>query len=79
MGILNHHFIDNGDVEVHPSEFTGVFNSEYFSYPDTTPIKYIDDDEMDHLLELFHSEYDEYLLDVYIQMRQGLLVVAPSS
>ena len=30
---------------------------------------------MDHLLELFHSEHDEDLLDVVIQMLQYLLVV----
>ena len=50
MGRLNHHSIDNGDVEVHPSEFPVEFNSESVPDPDTTPIKSIDDDEMDHLL-----------------------------
>ena len=55
MGRLNHHAIDNGDVEFHPSDFPVESNSESFPNPDTTPIKYIDDDEMDHLLELFHS------------------------
>ena len=47
---LNHHDIDNGDVEVHPSESPVEFNSESILDPDTTPIKSIDDDEMDHLL-----------------------------
>ena len=54
MGRLNHHAIDNGDVDVHPSEFPFEYNSESIPDTDTTPIKSIDDDEMDHLLELFH-------------------------
>ena len=54
MGRLNHHAIDNGDVDVHPSEFPFEYNSESVPDTDTTPIKSIDDDEMDHLLELFH-------------------------
>ena len=52
---LNHHVFDNGDVEVHPSYFPAEYNSEYIPDPETTLIKSIDDDEMDHLLELFHS------------------------
>ena len=51
MGILNHHAIDNGGVEVHPSEFPVESNSEYVPDTYTTPIKSIDDDEMDHILE----------------------------
>ena len=50
MGGLNHHAIDNGDVEVHPSEFTVKSNSESIPDPDTTPIKSIFDDEIDHIL-----------------------------
>ena len=34
---------------------------------------------MDHLLELFHSEHDEDLLDVDLQIIQDWLVVAPPS
>ena len=45
MGILNHHSIDNGDVEFHPLEFPFESNSESVPDPDTTPIKSIDDDE----------------------------------
>ena len=71
IGRLNHRSIDNGDVEVHPSEFPVEFNSESVPDPDTTPIKSIYDDEMDHLLELFHSKHDEDLLDVYLQMFQA--------
>ena len=54
MGRVKHNTIENGDIEVHPSEFPVEFNSELVSYTDTTPIKSIDDDEMDHLLEFFH-------------------------
>ena len=50
MGRLNHHAIDTGEVEVSPSYFPVKYNSESVPYPDTTPIKSIDDDEMDHLL-----------------------------
>ena len=70
MGRLNHHAVDNGDVEVHPSEFPDEYNSEYVPDPETTPIKSIDDDEMDHLMELSHSEDDDDLLDVDLQMIQ---------
>ena len=51
MGILNHHAIHNGDVEVCPSYFPVEFNSEYIPDLYTTLIKSIDDDEMDHLLD----------------------------
>ena len=44
MGRLNHHAIDNGDVEFHLSDFPVEFNSESIPDPDTTPIKSIDDD-----------------------------------
>ena len=71
MGILNHRSIDNGDVEFRPSEFPVEFNSDSVLDPGTTLIKSIDDDEMDHLLEFFHSEHYEYFLDVDIQMLQA--------
>ena len=54
MGILNHNKVDNGDVEVHPLEYSFESNSESVPYQYTTPIKYIDDDGMDQILELFH-------------------------
>ena len=44
MGRLNHHVIDNGDVEVHHSEFLVGYSSEPVLDPDTTPTKSIDDD-----------------------------------
>ena len=62
MGILNHHAIDHCGVEVNPSKFLVEYNSESVPYPYTTPIKLIDDDEMDHLLELFHSEYNDDIM-----------------
>ena len=44
MGILNHHAIDNGGVEVRPSYFPGESNSGSLSDPYTTSIKSIDGD-----------------------------------
>ena len=64
MGKFNNHAIDNCDVKVHTSDFTVDFNSESVPDPDTTTIKSIDGDEMDHILEFFRSEHDEDLLDV---------------
>ena len=63
MGRLNHNVMYNGDVDVNPSYFPVESNSESVPDPDTTRTKSIDDDEMDHLLEFFHSENDEDLLD----------------
>ena len=51
---LNHHVIGNGNVEVNSSEFTFESDSESDPYTETTPIKAINDDKMDHLLELLH-------------------------
>ena len=51
MGRINHHVIDNVDVEVHPSEYPFESISEYVPYTDTTTIKSIDDYEMYQLLE----------------------------
>ena len=68
MGKLNHHAIDNGDITSDvPVE------SIYDSVPDpeNTPIKSFDGDEMDHLLEFFHSKHDDDLLYVDLQMLQA--------
>ena len=70
-GILNNNAVDNGDVKIHTSYFPVEFNSESFTYPDTNKIKSIDDDEMYHLLELFHSGNDEDLLDVDLHILQA--------
>ena len=55
MGKLNHHAIDNGDIQTPTSGVPVESNYDSVPDPDTTPIKSIDDDEMDNLLELFHS------------------------
>ena len=70
MGRLNHHTIDNGDVKVHNSYFTVESNSKSVPYPDTTQIKSVDDDEIYHILEFFHSEHDGDLLDIDLHMLQ---------
>ena len=70
MGRRNHHAIDNGDVDIHPLEYPFESTYKYVPCPGTTPIKTIDDDEMDHLLEFFHSDYDDDLLDVNLQVLQ---------
>ena len=71
MSTLNHHAIDNGDVKVHTSYFPAEFTSESVPYPETTPIKSNDDDEMDNILEFFHSENDDDILDVDLLMIQS--------
>ena len=43
---LNNHTIDNGDVEVHPSDFPFESNYKSVPYPDTILIKLIYDYEM---------------------------------
>ena len=43
MGRINHHAIDNGDVEFHPSYFPVYLYSESVPYLVTTPVKSIDD------------------------------------
>ena len=68
MGRLNRHVVDNGDVEVYPSDYPSKYTSDSVTKPYTTPIKSIDDDEINKLLELFHSENDDYILDVVLQI-----------
>ena len=68
MEKLNHRAIDNGDI----TSYVPVESSyDSVPYPDTTPIKSIDDDTMDNLLEFFRSEHDDDLLDVDLQMLQA--------
>ena len=71
MGKLNHHAIDSCDVKIPTPEFPVDNNSESVPDPDTTLIKSIDDDEMDHLLEFFHLEHDDDLLSVDLRMLQA--------
>ena len=66
MGIINHHVIDYGHVEVYASEYPFYSTSDSALYRYTTLIKSIYYDEMDQLLELFHSKHNDYLLDVYL-------------
>ena len=71
MGKLDHSAIDNGDVKIPNSDVPVESNYDSVPDPDTTPIKSVDDYEMDHLLELFHSEHDDDLLDFDLQMLQA--------
>ena len=68
MGKLNHHAINNGDIT---SDVPVESSYDSVPDPDTTSIKSIDDDEMDHLLEFFYSEHDDDLLVVDLQMLQA--------
>ena len=70
MGRLDHRVIDVGDIEVHPLYFPFESNSEYVPDTDTNPIKSIDDDELYHILKFFHSEHNDDLLGVDLQMLQ---------
>ena len=70
-GRLNNYAIDNGDVEVQHSEFPVELKSESIPGPNTTSIKSITDDEMYYILEFFHSQHDEDLMDVAIHMLQA--------
>ena len=71
MRKLNHHTIDNGDIKIPTLDAPIESNYESVTDPDTTPNKSIDDDEMDNLLELFHSESYEDLLNVDLQIIQA--------
>ena len=43
MGKLNHHAIDNGDIQIPTSDVPVEYNYDSVLDPDTTPIKSIDD------------------------------------
>ena len=68
MGRLNHHAIDNGDIN---SDVPVKSNYDSVPDKDITTTESFDDDKMDHLLELFHSEHDDNLLDVDFHMLQS--------
>ena len=70
-GRLNCHSIDNGDVEVYPLEYPLESISDSFPDPVITPTKLIHDDKMEHILELFHSDNDNGILDVDLTMLQA--------
>ena len=68
MGKLNHHAVYNIDIT---SDVPVESSYDSIPDPDTNPIKSVDDDEMNHLLECFHSEHDDDLLEVDLQMLQA--------
>ena len=55
MRRLNHHAVYNGYVEVYPSNYPLGYSFESVPDPYNTLIRYIDDNEMDYILESFHS------------------------
>ena len=69
MGRVTYHSIDNGNVDIYPSEYPFESSSEYVLDTDTILINSIDDDETYQLLEFFHSEYDDGLLYANLQMQ----------
>ena len=79
MGKLNHHDIDNGDVKFYTSGVPVESNYDSVTDPDTTIIKPIDGNEMDYLLEFLHSDIDDDILYVDLQMLQAWLLVSPPS
>ena len=68
MGKLNHHAIDNGDIN---SDVPVESNYDSVTDPEINPIKSFDDYEMDYLLEFFHSEHDDNILYFDFQMIQA--------
>ena len=72
---LNHHAVDNDDVDVYASGYLLESTSESVPEPDDDSIKSIYDDYMYQILELFHSEHDENILNVDLQMLQDLIVI----
>ena len=50
MGRLNNHAVNNGCVEVYPSDYPMESTFDSISYPYTTTIKSIYYDEIDQLL-----------------------------
>ena len=54
MGRINHHAVDNGDVEVYSSYYPSKYTTGYIPDIDNTLIYSITDDDMEKLLELFH-------------------------
>ena len=75
-GRLKHHTVYNGDIEVYLSDYHLEYPSGSFTDLDNSPIKSIDDDEIDRILGLFHLEHDYDILYFDIHMIQASLVVA---
>ena len=78
LEIINHPSIDNGVVKVCTSYYPSESNCDSFPYPDTTPIIPIYDDEMDHPLEICHSDQDDDIFDIEFQMIQTWIAVSSS-
>ena len=70
MGRLNHHELDNGDVEVYPSYYSLEYPFDYVPEPDNTLNKYINDDEMEQIPESFPLDKNSDILDIDLQMLQ---------
>ena len=68
MGRLNNYAFDHGYVGFYLSYYS--LEHPHYSVPDpyNTLIKSIYDDEMYQLLELFHLDHDDDLLDDELQM-----------
>ena len=67
-GKLNHHVINNGDIT---SDVPVESRHGFVPDPEITHIKSIDGYGMYYLLEFFHSEHDDNILDVELQMLQA--------
>ena len=59
------------------SDYPLKSTSDSVTYPETTPIKSIYDDEIDNIPKLFHSDNDDDIFDVDLQMLQTCLAVDP--
>ena len=56
-----------------------VYLSDSMPDPYQAPIKSEDNYEMCHILELLHSEHDDYIIDVELQKIQAWLIFSPYS
>ena len=70
-GRLNHHAVDNGDLDIYPTDYALKYGYDSVPEPYNTPIKSIDDDEMEQILQLSHLEHDDDLLDLDQYMIQA--------
>ena len=63
MGRLNHHSVDNNDVNFQTLGYPFGSTSDSVPDTDTTPTKSIGDSEMDQLVEISHPEHYDNMLD----------------
>ena len=52
-GILNHHAVDNGNVELYPPDYPLGYLSDSVPDIDNTPIMFISDDELGKIYPIF--------------------------